>query len=163
MRHRTCTKATDATSAKTSNATAAKATHVGSAKAAAHVAAAESATAVSSATATATAGLRTRSKQAAGEHCACQNHHHSSSHDILHRNGRTFPPQVWVRRQRLSQQDERRRRDGLEIGMLAGASTKLHFNQPALFRDPQEVTSRLLPRTRLPASSDPRKPKFVFS
>src|SRR5436853_15129 len=84
------------------------------AKAARHVAAAhaaaESATAVSSSTATATAaGLRTRGKQAAGKHCACQNHHHSSSHDILHRNGRTFPPQVWVRRQRLSQQDKSRR------------------------------------------------------
>jgi hypothetical protein len=41
---------------------------------------ASAATSVASAAAT---GLRTRSKKAAGKHCARQNHHHSSSHDIL--------------------------------------------------------------------------------
>jgi hypothetical protein len=46
-----------------------------------HVTAAE-ATSMSAAT-TAAAGLRTRCKQAAGKHRTCQNHHHSSSHDIL--------------------------------------------------------------------------------
>jgi hypothetical protein len=105
VRHRTCAKATNATSAKTSSATAAKATHVGSAKAAAHVAAAhaaaESTTAVSSSTATAAAGFCTRGEKAAGKHCACQNHHHSSSHDILLCDGRTFPPSVVARCRRL--------------------------------------------------------------
>jgi hypothetical protein len=49
---------------------------------AAHVAAAA---AVCSA---ATACLCTSGKKAACKHCACQNHHHSSSHEILHCNGR---------------------------------------------------------------------------
>jgi hypothetical protein len=73
--------------------TSAKAIHVAAAKAA-HVATAESATAESAAavssSAATTAGLCTRGKKAAGKHCACQNHHHSSSHDILHWDGRTF-------------------------------------------------------------------------
>jgi hypothetical protein len=163
MRHRTTAKATDATAAKT--------TYLAAAKAAAHVAAAESATAesaaaVSSATTTAaaaTTGLCTRGKQAAGKHCARQNHHHSSSHDILHWDGRTFPPQDWVRRRRVSQQDKSRRRDGLEIRMLAVAPIKFDFNPPALFRDRPESDFLLPPRTWLRASSDPRKPKFVFS
>jgi hypothetical protein len=70
-------KTSDMTSAKTSHVTAAEATHVASAETA-HVASA--ATSVASAAA---AGLRTRSKKAAGKHCARQNHHHSSSHNIL--------------------------------------------------------------------------------
>jgi hypothetical protein len=65
--------------------TAIKAAHV----AATETATAKSATAVSSAGAT-TAGLRTRGKKAAGKHRACQNHHHSSSHDILLWDGRTL-------------------------------------------------------------------------
>jgi hypothetical protein len=79
-------------SAHATHATSAKATHVTAAKAAAHVAAAKAAhaaTTVSSA-ATATAGLSTRGKKATGKRRACQNHHHSSSHDILHWDGRTF-------------------------------------------------------------------------
>jgi hypothetical protein len=133
MRHGTCAKATDATTAETTHAGSAESAHV-AAESAAHVAAtAESATAVSSSAATA-AGLRTGGKQAAGQHCARQNHHHSSSHDILHWDGRTFPPQVWVRRRRVFPQDKYRRRDGLEIGMLAAASSKFDFNQPASFR-----------------------------
>jgi hypothetical protein len=55
-----------------------KTTDVAAAKAAAHV---TSATTVSSATAA--AGLGISGKKAAGKHCTCQNHHHSSSHDIL--------------------------------------------------------------------------------
>jgi hypothetical protein len=103
VRHSTCVKAAYATSAQTCNATATKATDMTSAKAtdvaaakAAHVAAAaksatRSATMSSSSSAT-TAGLRTGGKKAAGKHRACQNHHHSSSHDILLWNGRRLPP-----------------------------------------------------------------------
>jgi hypothetical protein len=101
VRHVIAAKATDVISTKTSNATAVKAAHVTSAEAthvasteAAHVTSAEAATTVSSAAATATAGLCTRGKKAAGKHCACQNHHHSSSHDILHLKWAGFPPQV---------------------------------------------------------------------
>jgi hypothetical protein len=80
-------------SAHATHVASAKATRVTAAKAAAHVASAKPAT-VSSA-ATAAAGLCTRGKQAAGKHRACQNHHHSSSHDILHRYGRTFRHRAW--------------------------------------------------------------------
>jgi hypothetical protein len=118
MRQVACVKATDVTSTKASNATAAEAAHVTSTKAT-HVASAKAAHVASAATvasATATAGLCTRGKKAAGKHRACQNHHHSSSHDILHLDGRTF------RRRAssdvgVSQQSKRRRRDGLEMGM----------------------------------------------
>jgi hypothetical protein len=75
------TETSDATAVKAADATATEAAHVASAEAA-HVTTAEAATAVSSASAT--AGLCTGGKKAAGKHCACQNHHHSSSHDILH-------------------------------------------------------------------------------
>jgi hypothetical protein len=107
-------KATDVISTKTPNATAAKATHVTSTKAthvasgkaahvasgkAAHVASAKAAHApatVSSATApAAAAGFCTRGKKAARKQGACQNHHHSSSHDILHRDGRNFRHRAW--------------------------------------------------------------------
>jgi hypothetical protein len=97
-------KATDVISTKTPNATAAKATHVTSTKAthvasgkAADVASAKAAHApatVSSATAAA-AGFCTRGKKAARKQGACQNYHHSSSHDILHRVGRTFRRRAW--------------------------------------------------------------------
>jgi hypothetical protein len=75
------------TSAEAAHVTSAEATHVTSAKAASVA----SATSVSSASAT--AGLCTRGKKAAGKHGTCQNHHHSSSHDILLWDGRDFPPQ----------------------------------------------------------------------
>jgi hypothetical protein len=91
VRHLANTGATDAISTKTSDATATKASHVTSTKAT-HMASAKAshaATTVSSA-ATAAAGLCPRGKKAAGKHGACQNHHHSSSHDILHLDGRTF-------------------------------------------------------------------------
>jgi hypothetical protein len=86
--------ATDAISTKTSDASATKASHVTSTKAT-HMASAKAshapATVSSAPTATAAAaGLCPRGKKAAGKHGACQNHHHSSSHDILHLDGRTF-------------------------------------------------------------------------
>jgi hypothetical protein len=80
-------KATDVTSAKATDATPAKAAHVAAAKPA-HVSPA-TATTMSPPTAAAP-GLCTGGKKAAGKHRTCQNHHHSSSHDILHRVGRTF-------------------------------------------------------------------------
>jgi hypothetical protein len=61
--------------------TAADVTHTGTDVTSAK--AAHAATTVSSAT-TAAPGLCARGKKAAGKHCACQNHHHSSFHDILH-------------------------------------------------------------------------------
>jgi hypothetical protein len=91
VRHVTCAKAPDLSSAeaadvgsaKATRVTPAKATHVTSTKAT-HMASAT--TTVSSATTA--AGLCTRGNKAAGKQCACQNHHHSSSHDILRLNGR---------------------------------------------------------------------------
>jgi hypothetical protein len=101
MRQRASGKATDAISTKASNAAAAEATHVAAAKAAAHVASAKAAHApatVSSAT-TAAAGLCTRGK-AAGNQRGCQNHHHSSSHDILRWDGRTCRRRSFAKRWR---------------------------------------------------------------
>jgi hypothetical protein len=92
------TKTSDATAVKAAHVTSTEATHVAPAEAAAHMASAESATTVPSAA----AGLCTRGKKAAGKHCACQNHHHSSSHDILHLRWADFPPQVPIRRWRVS-------------------------------------------------------------
>lgn len=116
MGHATFAKATDMAAAETSHVITANATHVtaitkttyvaaatetthvtattetthmASAKAAAHVAA------TTATTATTAAGLSTRGKQAAGEHRACQNHHHSSSHDILRWDGRSFRHRAW--------------------------------------------------------------------
>jgi hypothetical protein len=95
MRHATGAKAADASAAEATDASAeatdvsaAKASHMTSAKAP-HVASATPAMSAAAAAATA-AGLCARGKPAAGKHCACQNHHHSSSHDILHLNGRIF-------------------------------------------------------------------------
>src|ERR1700737_2970254 len=81
-------------SAETTDVASAETAHMASAT---HMA---TATSVSSATAAA-AGLCTSGKKAAGKHCTCQNHHHSSSHDILLWNGREFPPQSLVRRRRI--------------------------------------------------------------
>jgi hypothetical protein len=86
-----CAKASDVTAAKAAHVTSTKATHVTSTKAthvtsakATHVASATTTTTVSSAAA---AGLCVRGNKAAGKQCTCQNHHHSSSHDILRLNG----------------------------------------------------------------------------
>ena len=92
----TSAETADMTAAEAADVASAKATHVTAAKAAAHVASATTTT-VSSA-ATAAAGLCTRGKKAAGKHCTCQNHHHSSFHEILRWDGRDFPPQGLVRR-----------------------------------------------------------------
>jgi hypothetical protein len=94
-RHVAGVKATHGPTAKASNATAAKATHVATAEPT-HVSTAEATTHVTSAatTATASAGLCARSSKAEGKHRACHNHHNSSSHDILHWDGRTLPPQA---------------------------------------------------------------------
>jgi hypothetical protein len=86
------TKASNTITAKATHVTSTEATYVASAEAAAHVTSAETATTVSSATTAAAAGLCTRGKKATGKHCACQNHHHSSSHDILHLRWAEFPP-----------------------------------------------------------------------
>jgi hypothetical protein len=93
--HVTSAKATHPASTKASNATAVKATHVTSAKTT-HVAAAKAShTTTMSATASAAATrLCARGNKAAGKYCACQNHHHSSSHDILHLRWAAIPPQV---------------------------------------------------------------------
>jgi hypothetical protein len=74
-------KAADVASAKAADVASAKAAHVTSAKAAAHVASAATTTTVPSATAA--AGLRISGNKAAGKQCTCQDHHHSSSHDIF--------------------------------------------------------------------------------
>jgi hypothetical protein len=96
--HVTGAEAADVASAKTSDVTAAKsthvasteATHVTSAKAAAHVAASATAAVAASAATAAAAGLCTGGNKAAGKQSTCQNHHRSSSHNILQLVGRTF-------------------------------------------------------------------------
>lgn len=84
-RHTIGAKATAAISTETADATSTEAAHLASTEAI-HVNSAEAAhTATVSSTPSATAArLCTRGKKAAGKHRACQNHHHSSSHDILH-------------------------------------------------------------------------------
>jgi hypothetical protein len=118
MRHATSAKAahvssaeaTGVSSAEAADVTSAKPTHMTSAKAA-HVASA------TPAMSTTTTGLCARGKQAAGKHCACQNHHHSSSHDILHRKGGLSASGS---RQTLSRPSKgHERRDGREMGMLS--------------------------------------------
>jgi hypothetical protein len=114
--HATAAETSDATSAEATHVTSAEAAHVASAKAAAHMAAATS-TSVSTASATATAGLCASGKKATGKHCACQNHHHSSSHDILLWDGGTFRHEA-LSDAGVSQKGKRQRRDGLKMGML---------------------------------------------
>jgi uncharacterized protein (DUF2342 family) len=65
-------EATDVPPTKTADMASTKGAHVATTKTAAHVS-----------SATATAGLRISGKKAAGKQGSCQNHHHSSSHDIL--------------------------------------------------------------------------------
>jgi hypothetical protein len=123
MRHATRVKAVDVISAETSDATDAQATHVTAADVThtgtdvTSAKAAHPATTVSSA-ATAAPGLCARGKKAAGKHCACQNHHHSSFHDILHLIGRIAPPQDLVRHWRV-QHGGRQRRDTMEMRTLS--------------------------------------------
>jgi len=122
----TSAKAAHVTSAKASHVTAAKAAHAGSAKAAhvtaakaTHMAATATATHMASTASTATAaaaGLGTRGNKAAGKQCTCQNHHRSSSHNILQLVGRTFRHRPCLTLA-LFQQNERQRRGGLEMVM----------------------------------------------
>jgi hypothetical protein len=119
----TAAKTSDTTSAKATHATSGKATYVASAKATyvasaktAHMASAKAAT-VSTAAATATAGLGIGGNQAAGKHRGCQNHHHSSSHDILLWDGRTFRHRA-LSDASMSEEVKRQRRDELEMEML---------------------------------------------
>ena len=89
-----CTKTSNATAVKTADATSTEATHLTSTKTT-HVASAEAThapTMSSTPSASAAAGLCTRGKKAAGKHRACQNHHYSSSHDILHLRWADIPP-----------------------------------------------------------------------
>jgi hypothetical protein len=88
-------KATDVIATKAPNVTAVEAADVTSTEAA-HMAAAKAshATTMSSTSAAAAARLCARGNKAAGKYCACQNHHHSSSHDILHLKWADIPPQV---------------------------------------------------------------------
>jgi hypothetical protein len=118
-------KTPDVIAANSSDVTTAKSTHVGSAKAS-HVASAEPTTHVAPAKAahtttmpstssTAAARLSARGKKAPGKHRACQNHHHSSSHDILHLVGRTCRHSTFVRR--CPTAGGFQRRDEGEMGM----------------------------------------------
>jgi hypothetical protein len=110
-------KATDAISTETADTTSVKAAAMTSTEAT-HVTSAESAhTAAMSSTPSATAArLCTRGKKAAGKHCACQNHHHSSSHDILHLKWADVLP--GFSDIGASQRGKRQRRDELEMGMF---------------------------------------------
>jgi hypothetical protein len=110
--HVTAAKTSDAASAEAAEVASTKAAHVTAAKAAADVA---SATTVSSAAAT--AGLGISGKKAAGKHCTCQNHHHSSSHDIL-RLGWAGPSATGSRQPVACAKGRRQRRDGLEMEMI---------------------------------------------
>jgi hypothetical protein len=88
-------KATDVIATKAPHVTAVEAADVTSAKTTTNMAAAKAshATTMSAAT-TAAARLRSCGNKAAGKYSACQNHHHSSSHDILHLRWADIPPQV---------------------------------------------------------------------
>jgi hypothetical protein len=118
--HATCGSSADVACAKAGHTctnaghACAKATYVTGAKAA-HVASAKTAAMAAASTATAT-GLCVGSKQAAGERHARQNHHHSSSHDILLWDGRTVR-RMSIQTPALSRA-KRRRRDGVKMGML---------------------------------------------
>jgi hypothetical protein len=98
--HVAAAETAEVASAEAADVTSTKTAHVAAAKAAAHVA---STATVSSATAA--AGLGIGGKKAAGKHCTCQNHHHSSSHDILLLESADLPPRDLVRRRRVQKAD----------------------------------------------------------
>jgi hypothetical protein len=113
-------------------ATAEAATHVTATEAAAHVAsAAATHVAAAAAAATPTASLRSRSKKAPGKHRARQNHHRSSSHDLLHLVGRTCRHRTILKRRYstkvISNVTMKERWDCRSV-----ASTKFSFNQQKL-------------------------------
>jgi hypothetical protein len=124
-------QASDAISAKAAYVAAAKAAHVAAAKAA-HMASAKSATHVATTSTSATASLCTRGKKAPGKQRACQNHHRSSSHDILHLVGRACrhrPFSEVVLRKAISNVAMHGRWECLSV-----VSTKISFNQTELMR-----------------------------
>jgi hypothetical protein len=108
MRRMVCAEAAHVIPTETTHVTSVKTTDMATAKT----------TGMTSAKTTAATGLRAGGKQAPGKHRACQNHHHSSSHDILHWIGRTFRHSS-VRRRRVCA-IKHQRRDGLEMAMLVG-------------------------------------------
>jgi hypothetical protein len=113
-----CSKTSNATAVKTADATSTEATHLTSTKTT-HVAPAEAAhtaTMPSTPSASAAAGLCARGKKAAGKHRACQNHHYSCSHDILHLRWADVLPGHCQTLARPSEVDAKRR-DALEMGM----------------------------------------------
>jgi hypothetical protein len=55
-------------------------------------------------------------KKAAGKHCTCQNHHHSSSHDIFLLEWAGLSA-TGSRQAVAGAKGKRHRRDGLEMGM----------------------------------------------
>jgi hypothetical protein len=68
----------------------------------------------------ATAGLGTRGNEAAGKQGTCQNHHRSSSHNILQLVGRTFRHRA-LPGAGAFQQGKRQRREELEMGIAIRA------------------------------------------
>jgi hypothetical protein len=103
VRHVIGAEASDAAAAKASDVIATNAGHVVSTEAAdattakaTHVAAAKASHAATMPSASTAAAARfcTGGNKAAGKYRACQNHHHSSSHDILHLRWADIPPQV---------------------------------------------------------------------
>jgi hypothetical protein len=119
------------TSTKAAHVASAKATHVASAKAAPAT--------VSSATTAAAAGLCTRGKKAAGKHCTCQNHHHSSSHDILHSDWRTF-----------------RRRAGSDVGVPQQSKANVAMNWRWDFLSVVSIKFSFNHPDRTPGSDEPK-------
>jgi hypothetical protein len=109
--HVIAAKATHVVSAPTSDVVAAKSTDMTSTKAA-HVASTKAAHVAASAS----AGLCTRGNKAAGKQHTCQNHHRSSSHNILQLVGRTFRHRPCLTLARFSKV-KCQRRDALEMVM----------------------------------------------
>src|SRR5258706_6109242 len=111
------------TAAQTPDAASAEATEMASAKTAAHVASTKTAAHVTSATTTmsttaaAAACLGISGKKAAGKHGACQNHHHSSSHDFLLL-GWAGPSATGSRQPVACAKGKHQRRDGVEMEMI---------------------------------------------
>jgi hypothetical protein len=126
MGHATSPKAPDAACAEATHVTSAEPTHVAATKAAAHVA---SATSTVPTAATATAGLRARGKQAARKQRTCQNHHRSSSHDILHWDGRYSATGLDQTLARFRAVDANVAMDS-RWGWLSVVSTKFAFSHP---------------------------------
>jgi hypothetical protein len=120
-------------SAKASHVASSEAAHVATATEAAHVATAAKAAHVASAATTvssaAAAGLRPSGKKAAGKHRACQNHHHSSFHDILLFDKRNFRHRALSDAAVYEQANANVAMDR-RWGCMFFVSTKFPFNHP---------------------------------